>query len=115
MPDSVERWFADGWEFTSGTLVRGVESYEGLFTGTSLLATDRLMISDKATELIGEMPSYVWDPKATERGEESPVKENDDFCDALRYAVNSSQPDWRDAIPVFSLHSDEPEEEETSS
>lgn len=79
----------------------------GIRTVSSLLATDRLMISEECPNLIDEIPSYVWDPKATERGTEAPVKENDDFCDALRYAVHSSQHDWRDAIPVHALSIDE--------
>ena len=37
---------------------------------------------------------------------------NDDFCDALRYAVHSTQPEWRDVIPVHTLGSDAPSREE---
>ncbi len=29
--------------------------------------------------------NYTWDPKATERGEDAPLKKNDDEADALRY------------------------------
>lgn len=87
----------------------------GIRTVSSLFSTGRLMVSEECPSLLDEIPSYVWDPKATEKGDEAPVKENDDFCDALRYAVHSSQSEWRDAIPVFSLHADEPEEEETGS
>ena len=35
-----------------------------------------------------ELEGYRWDPKATERGEDAPIKEDDDLCDALRYLVN---------------------------
>jgi len=35
-----------------------------------------------------ELEGYRWDPKATERGEDAPIKEGDDLVDALRYLVN---------------------------
>jgi len=35
-----------------------------------------------------EMVGYRWDEKATERGEDKPVKESDDLVDCLRYLVN---------------------------
>ena len=78
----------------------------GIRIVNSMLATGRLMISEQAKELIDEMPGYVWDSKAAERGEESPVKENDDFCDALRYVVQSSQASWRSLIPIHTLVGD---------
>lgn len=74
---------------------------DGLLVISSLLATDRLVISSKCSNLIGEIPGYVWDPKATDRGEEAPMKANDDFCDALRYAVQSTAPMWRTSIPIL--------------
>lgn len=84
----------------------------GIRTVSSLFSTGRLMVSEECPNLIDEIPSYVWDPKATERGDEAPIKENDDFCDALRYVVHSTQSEWRDAIPVYSLHADTPEVEQ---
>ena len=35
-----------------------------------------------------ELEGYRWDPKATERGEDAPIKESDDLADCLRYLVN---------------------------
>jgi len=35
-----------------------------------------------------EMEAYRWDPRATERGEDQPIKEGDDLVDCLRYLVN---------------------------
>ena len=78
----------------------------GIRIVSSLLATDRLMVSERCKELITEIPGYVWDQKATDRGDEAPVKENDDFCDALRYAVQSSQGDWRALLPVHTMVGD---------
>ena len=84
----------------------------GIRTVSSLFATNRLMISDTCTNLIDEIPGYVWDPKATERGTEAPVKDNDDFCDALRYVVHSTASEWRDLIPVFTNHDEVEAQEE---
>lgn len=66
----------------------------------ALLDADRLVIAAEATNLLDELPSYRWDPKATERGEDAPVKANDDFCDSLRYACYTSRMDWRDRVPL---------------
>ena len=82
----------------------------GIRTVSSLFATMRLMISEECTNLINEIPGYVWDPKATEKGEEAPIKEHDDFCDALRYVAHSTQPEWRDLMPIYTTSDDSPEE-----
>lgn len=72
----------------------------GIRTIASLLATDRLIVSDACVELAKELPSYVWDPKATARGEDAPVKANDDCCDALRYAVATTRQLWGSLVPM---------------
>lgn len=66
----------------------------------ALLATGKMVVSSTCDELIAHVPGYVWDPKATERGEDAPVKEHDDEVDALRYAVHTSQLDWTRLIPL---------------
>jgi PBSX family phage terminase large subunit len=73
----------------------------GIRTVASLLATDRLLVSDRCTHLIDQIPAYVWDPKATARGEDKPVKANDDECDAARYAIFSTRVLWRNLIPIM--------------
>lgn len=55
---------------------------------SSALATGNLKITAACPRLIEEMEGYRWDPKATERGEDKPIKENDDLIDALRYPSN---------------------------
>lgn len=72
----------------------------GIRLVSSLLATDRLVVSAACTQLIGELASYAWDPKATAKGEDVPVKQNDHWCDALRYAVASSQRLWYREVPM---------------
>lgn len=59
----------------------------GIQRVASLLAADRLKVSDRCRTLISEFPGYVWDTKATDKGEDKPVKLNDHALDALRYVV----------------------------
>lgn len=46
-----------------------------------------------------ELEGYRWDPKATERGEDAPIKESDDLVDCLRYLVNRISKTRRVDIP----------------
>ena len=75
---------------------------DGIRTIASLLATDRLLVSDWCVNLIRLLPGYVWDPKATARGEDKPIKANDDECDAARYAIFSTRALWQNAIQLTS-------------
>jgi PBSX family phage terminase large subunit len=71
--------------------VRGGDNavLDGIGRVSSALATGALKIVGAACpRLIEELEAYRWDPKATERGEDKPVKEGDDLLDALRYAAN---------------------------
>lgn len=67
----------------------------GIGLVSSLLANGQLLITDRCTGVIGEITEYRFDPKATERGEDAPIKENDDSMDAFRYAVASTEALWR--------------------
>lgn len=66
----------------------------------SLLATDRLVVSERCIELCNEFPSYTWDEKATLRGEDKPLKQNDHSMDALRYAVASTRVLWQHQVDL---------------
>lgn len=81
----------DGWR-GSVTKARN-DVRDGLQYVASLMALDRLVVHPSNTGLRKEIPGYVWDPKAAERGEDKPVKVNDHHCDALRYLVMGSA-DW---------------------
>lgn len=72
----------------------------GIRTVAGLLATQRLVVADTCKHLIDRIPGYVWDDKATARGETAPIKANDDETDALRYAIYTTRLDWRDLIPL---------------
>lgn len=59
-------------------------------TGAPLLTID-----PSCKGLADEMQGYVWDPKAAERGEDSPLKTNDHGPDALRYGVRYLRGTWQ--------------------
>lgn len=70
---------ADGIRQVSSLLASGVL----VFHGPTMSKTD-----------LEEMVGYAWDDKAQLKGEDKPVKANDHFPDALRYAVRGS---WQTA------------------
>jgi phage terminase large subunit len=83
-----------------GVLLADNTVIDGIRTVASLLSVDRLVVSSACTHLLNEMPSYAWDPKATAKGEDRPMKQNDHWCDALRYAVFTTQSRWRNLVPL---------------
>lgn len=58
----------------------GIEYTRNALYDGRLIMSER--IKDKA---LPQFASYSWDPKASERGEEKPIKQNDDYVDAIRY------------------------------
>ena len=68
---------------------------DGIRQIDSLLNAGDLTIDPSCKHLQKEMSNYRWDNKATEKGIDAPIKENDDHVDALRYAVRSSRHIWR--------------------
>ncbi|HKU01390.1 MAG TPA: PBSX family phage terminase large subunit [Arthrobacter sp.] len=67
----------------------------GIGIVSSLLAKGQLMVTDRCAGVINEVTDYVWDPKATERGVDEPVKRADDSMDMFRYAVTTTESLWR--------------------
>lgn len=51
----------------------------------SLLNEDKIQFSKECVNTLKEFNSYIWDVKATDRGEDKPVKTNDHAMDAVRY------------------------------
>ncbi|MCZ4557975.1 PBSX family phage terminase large subunit [Rhodococcus maanshanensis] len=72
----------------------------GIKLVAALFSTDQLRVSDRCTRLLEELPGYVWDAKASrEKGVDKPIKLNDHFCDAMRYAIASAFPIWDRYLP----------------
>jgi PBSX family phage terminase large subunit len=69
---------------------------EGIHTISSLMSRRNLVVNkDKCLRLYKSIPNYVWDEKAARRGEEEPLKLNDDEVDAMRYGIHGHLPAWR--------------------
>lgn len=73
----------------AGFMVRDADNavLDGIRVVSTRLGADDLTIDPSCQHLRMEIASYVWDPKAQEKGEDKPKKENDHACDALRYGV----------------------------
>lgn len=67
----------------------------GIRAVASLLALGALHVTDRCRGVIDEAPSYAWDPKATDKGEDKPLKVGDHSLDALRYAIATTETVWR--------------------
>ncbi|MFD3999023.1 hypothetical protein [Streptomyces sp. NPDC058583] len=85
-------------------VLSGIRILMGLF------AADKLRIHSSCTGLLREIDGYVWDLKATERGEDAPLKQNDHDVDALRYAAKTTQHIWRPHIKIPLSHEDSADE-----
>lgn len=57
----------------------------GLTYMSSEMCKGSLFIHSDCKILIKEMESYVWDPKASEKGDDKPMKKDDHCIDAVRY------------------------------
>ena len=88
---------ADGWSWASGA---DNAVLDGIRSVASLLAAGRLVIHESCEALIRELEGYAWDPKASERGLDAPLKEDDHGPDALRYAVMAMRRYWRSWITL---------------
>ena len=58
---------------------------DGIRFVASLLNEGKIAISDQCPNTIKEFGSYIWDQKASEHGEDKPIKQHDHAMDALRY------------------------------
>jgi hypothetical protein len=68
----------------------------GIHTVATLLNRRKLIInSDGCPRLLKALPVYSWDQRAAKVGDEQPMKQNDDECDALRYGVHDKIPQGR--------------------
>lgn len=63
------------------------EVEDGIRMVGTMLNLEKIKIAESCKNTIKEFASYVWDEKATERGEDKPVKDHDHAMDALRYFV----------------------------
>lgn len=72
----------------------------GIRTVASGLGAGWLKVSDRCAGFITEAPGYSWDTKATEKGEDKPVKVADHSLDAGRYALATTEALWHGQIDL---------------
>lgn len=72
----------------------------GIRTMASLLSMGALKVTDRCQGLIAELPGYSWDTKATEKGEDKPIKVADHSIDALRYVISTTESNWRNYVDL---------------
>lgn len=58
---------------------------DGIRLVATLLTNKTIFFDQSCSNIIKEFGSYVWDKKATEKGEDKPVKEHDHAMDSIRY------------------------------
>ena len=58
---------------------------DGIRFVASLLNEEKIAFHESCVNTIKEFASYIWDAKASERGEDKPVKQHDHAMDAVRY------------------------------
>lgn len=71
----------------------------GIRTLASLLGEGNLVVADRCHRFITEVTGYSWDPKAAEKGEDKPLKVADHALDAARYAIVTTEAQWRPHLP----------------
>lgn len=72
----------------------------GIRTMASLLGTGNLLVSDRCEGLINEIGGYSWDDKASQKGEDKPMKVQDHSVDAARYAITTTESVWLDRVNI---------------
>lgn len=68
--------------------------YNGITKMVAEMQDGNLYVLSRCENTIRELESYVWDPKASERGEDKPLKQDDHCMDALRYPVYTHKPSY---------------------
>lgn len=61
----------------------------GIQSVASAIDNGKLVVCDRCKHTIDEFFSYSWDAKASDHGEDRPIKENDHCMDALRYYIQT--------------------------
>jgi PBSX family phage terminase large subunit len=72
----------------------------GIRTMASLLMGGKLLVADRCQGIISEYPGYSWDPVATAKGEDKPLKVADDSIDPGRYVITTTETNWRPYVDL---------------
>lgn len=98
--DTAAKWFRDELGRPAGgspgipTTAANKDVLAGIGTVSSLISQNLLVSTERCEKWLSEVTEYRWDPKAQEKGEDEPVKENDDSSDATRYITHTTRALW---------------------
>ena len=67
------------------------EVREGIADVSTMLTQGRLLFASSCEKTLEEFGLYLWDEKASQRGEDAPIKQHDHAMDAVRYFVKTMQ------------------------
>lgn len=67
------------------------EVLRGIELVSSLLDAGMIRVLSRCKHTINEFATYRWDPKAQEKGEDKPIKQDDHCMDAFRYVCNGNR------------------------
>lgn len=68
---------------------------KGIATIGNLLGGDQFVVTDRCVGWQSEVTEYQWDEKATEKGEDKPIKERDHYLDGGRYITHTTRNYWQ--------------------
>jgi predicted phage terminase large subunit-like protein len=68
---------------------------QGVRMVASMMAAGKVRIHRRCERTIQEIPTYAYDAKAGERGEEQPAKVGAQCCNALRHVIQQKMQPWR--------------------
>lgn len=66
----------------------------GIELVSSIIDNDLFRVHSRCRNVLKEIASYVWDPKAQQKGEDKPLKQNDHTMDPIRYIANGTINIW---------------------
>ena len=67
----------------------------GIELVSSIIDNDLLRVSKTCENTLKEFTAYAWDEKASDRGEDIPLKTNDHCMDPVRYCANGTRMIWQ--------------------
>ena len=92
---SAASFQTQAWQDGLSPTLGNNEVLNGIRTVSSLLARGKLRIHRSCRNLLAELPGYSWDADKAAKGEDAPIKTDDHACDAMRYAIHTTEAAWR--------------------
>jgi PBSX family phage terminase large subunit len=92
---SAASFMTQAWQDGLSPTLGNNEVLNGIRTVSSLFARGKLLVHRSCRNLLNELPGYSWDDDKAAKGEDAPVKVDDHACDAMRYAIHTTEAVWR--------------------